>query len=109
MITVCFQFLTIVMSGIFGIILGYKTNNYKTLKSIIYGIIIYILLSLLSLGILYVTGLINPEFMNIFKSIIINSNTLKNMMFIIVSIYALYNISMYIIGNKLLNEGVNVD
>lgn len=108
-ITIFFQFLTIVMSGIIGIILGYKLNNYKTLKSIIYGIIIYILLSLLSLGILYVTGLINPEFMNIFKSININSNTLKNMMFIIVSIYALYNISIYIIGNKLLNEGVNID
>lgn len=108
-ITIFFQFLTIVMSGILGIILGYKANNYKTLKSIIFGIIIYILLSVLSLGILYVTGLINPEFMNIFKNININSNTLRNMLLIIVSIYALYNILMYIVGNKLLNDGINVD
>ena len=108
-ITMFFKFLTIAMSGILGIILGYKANNYKTLKSIIFGIIIYILLSLISLGILYVTGLINPEFMNIFKNININSNTLRNMLLIIVSIYVLYNILMYIVGNKLLNDGVNVD
>ena len=108
-ITIFFQFLTIAMSGILGIILGYKSNNYKTLKSIIFGIIIYILLSLISLGILYVTGLINPEFMNIFKSININSSTLKNMLLVIVGIYVIYNILIYVIGNKLLNDGVNVD
>lgn len=108
-ITIFFQFLTIVMSGILGIIIGHKSNNHKILKSIVLGMTIYIFLSLLLLGLLYIIGLINPEFMSIFIHININSNTLKNMMLIIVGIYVIYNSLIYIVSNKLLNNGINVD
>jgi hypothetical protein len=108
-ITVFFEFLFMIMSGILGIIIGHKSNNLKIVKSIIVGFVIYIMLSLFSLGILYVMGLLNPEIMTIFNNINVSSNVIKSMMLIAICIYIIYNLIIYCIGNKLLNKGVNIE
>lgn len=54
-------------------------------------------------------GFVNQDIMNIFNSTIISSNALKNMMYIGILIYGVYNIGIYFIGNMLLNKGVDVD
>jgi hypothetical protein len=109
LITIFFEFLSMIMSGILGIILGHKSNNSKIAKSVIIGFTIYIILSLLSLGILYVTGLFNSNVMSVFNNINVSSTTIKSMMIIAICIYLMYNLIIYFISNRLLNQGVNID
>lgn len=109
LITIFFEFLFMMTSGILGIIIGHRSNNLKIVKSIGVGYMVYITLSLLSLGALYVAGLLKPEVMVIFKNMEVSSNALKSMMLVGILVYALYNLIIYFIGNRLLNKGVNVD
>lgn len=108
-LTLFSQFLVIMLSGVLGIILGHKSNNLKIVKSIIYGFIIYIVLSFLTLGIVYVCSLIYTDLSLLFESITINSSVLKSTMLIVIFIYTIYNLAIYYVSNKLLNKGVNVD
>lgn len=55
--TIFFELLFIMLTGTLGIIIGHKSNNLKIVKSVLYGFIIYTLLSILSVGILYIFGL----------------------------------------------------
>lgn len=107
--TIFFELLFIVLCGMLGIIIGHSSNNLKIVKSIIYGFIIYSFLSILSVGILYVCGLLNSDLMNIFNTTLVNSNALKLMMIIAIIMYAIYNVLIYLISNILLNKGVNID
>ena len=104
-----YETLFIIMSGIIGIIIGHRSNNFKIVKSIVYGLIIYITFSALSLSILYISGLIDPSIMSLFNNIKISSSSMKKMLIIGILEYFIYIILMYILGNKLLNKGVNVD
>lgn len=108
-ITVFFEFLFMNMSGITGIIIGHSSNNLKIVKSIIIGFLIYILLSVGSLGALYVAGLLNPDIMSVFNNVEVSSRAIKSMMIIGIFVYGIYNLIMYFVGNKILNKGVNVD
>lgn len=108
-ITIFYEFLFMIMSGILGIIIGHRSNNLKIVKSIVIGFVIYTSLSLLSLLVLYCAGLINSDLMAIFESVNVSSSAMKSMMLIAIVVYAIYNIGIYLVGNKLLNKGVNVD
>ncbi len=108
-ITVFFEVLFMMMCGILGIIIGNKANNKKIIKSIVIGFAIYMIFSSISLGVLFVVGLFNADIMSLFNNIEVNSGALKNMMLVAISVYAIYNLVIYFIGNKLLNKGVNVD
>lgn len=108
-ITIFFEFLFMIMSGILGIIIGHRSNNLKTVKSIVIGFAIYMILSSMSLGALLVAGLLNSDIMSLFNNIEVSSNALKSMMLVGISVYAIYNLGIYFIGNKLLNKGVDVD
>ena len=67
------------------------------------------MLSAISVAILYIAGLLNPDIMLVFSSMDISSNVLKDMMIVGIIVYAVYNVIIYFAGNKLLNKGVNVD
>ena len=108
-ITIFFEFLFMMMCGILGIIIGHKSNNLKIVKSILIGFVIYMILSSMSLGALFVAGLLNSDIMSLFNNIEVSSNALKSMMLVGILVYALYNLGIYFIGNKLLDKGVNVD
>ena len=108
-ITIFFEFLFMMMSGILGIIIGHRSNNLKIVKSIVIGFAIYIILSVISLGALFVAGFINSDIMSLFNNIEVSSNALKSMMLVGILVYAIYNLGIYFIGNKLLNKGVDVD
>ena len=97
------------MSGILGIIIGHKSNNLKIVKSIVIGFVIYMILSSISVGTLFVAGLLNSDIMSLFNNIEVSSNALKSMMLVGILVYAIYNLGIYFIGNKLLNKGVDVD
>ena len=108
-ITIFFEFLFMMMSGTLGIIIGHKSNNLKIVKSIVIGLVIYMILSSISIGILFVAGLLNSDIMSLFNNVEVSSNTLKIMMLVGILVYALYNLGIYFIGKKLLNKGVDVD
>lgn len=108
-ITIFFEVLFMMMSGILGIIIGHKSNNLKIIKSIIIGFAIYMMLSSISIAILYIGGLLNTDIMSLFNNVNVSSNALKSMMLIGIIVYVIYNVIIYFIGNKLLNKGVNVD
>ena len=108
-ITLFFECLFMMMSGILGLIIGHRSNNSKIIKSIIIGFAIYSLLSAISLGILFMAGVINPEIMSLFNNVNVNSEGLKGMMLVGILVYAIYNVGIYYSGNKFLNKGVNID
>ena len=108
-ITIFFEFLFMMMSGILGIIIGHRSNNLKIVKSIIIGFAIYMILSSISVGTLFVAGLLNSDIMSLFNNLEVSSNALKSMMLVGILVYAIYNLGIYFIGNKLLNKGVDVD
>lgn len=108
-ITIFFEFLFMMMSGILGIIIGHKSNNLKMVKSIIIGFAIYMLLSSMSLGALFVVGLLNSDIMSLFNNMEVSSRALKSMMLVGILVYAIYNLGIYFVGNKLFNKGVDVD
>lgn len=108
-ITIFFGFLFMLMSGILGIIIGHRANNLKIVKSIVIGFAIYMILSSMSLVVLFIAGLLNSDIMSLFNNIEVGSNALKSMMLVGISVYAIYNLGIYFTGNKLLNKGVDVD
>lgn len=108
-ITIFFEFLFMMMSGILGIIIGHSSNNLKIVKSILTGFAIYTILSSMLLGVLFVAGLLNSDIMSLFNNVVVSSNALKSMMLVGILVYAVYDLVIYFVGNKLLNKGVNVD
>ncbi len=108
-ITIFFEFLFMMMCGILGIIIGHKSNNLKIVKSILIGFVIYMILSSMSIGVLFIAGLLNSDIMSLFNNIEVSSKALKSMMLVGTLVYGIYNLGIYFIGNKLLNKGVNVD
>lgn len=103
------EILFIILSGITAIILGYKQNNNKLLKSVLFGLIIYFIMQTLILVIIFVIGLFNKEIMDLFKTNNITPNLLKQMLSLSTIIYIIYNIILYIIGNNTFKKGVNID
>ena len=108
-VTVFFEFLFMVMAGILGILIGFKSNNLKVLKSIIFGFTLYTIPSLITVGVIGIMGLFNQNIMSVFTSVTIDTEVLKLIMYGVIAMYIIYDIIYYIIGNKLLNKGVNVD
>lgn len=109
LITIFFEFLFMVMSGMLGIVIGHKSNNLKIVKSVIISFGIYIILSSFSLGALYIAGLLNSDIMSLFNNVEVSANALKSMMLVGILVYAIYNLIIYFVSSKVLNKGVNVD
>ena len=103
------EMLFLILTGITAIILGYKQNNNKLLKSVLFGLIIYFIMQTLILVIIFIIGLFNKEIMNLFKTNNITPNLLKQMLSLSTIIYIIYNIILYIIGKNTFKKGVNID
>ena len=99
-----------IFAGYIGILLGHKSNDKRMIKSIIYGFITYMVTQTTTLILMFICGLFNQDIMNLFTtSNIINIDILKYIMYGAVVIYIIYIIIYYIIGNKLLKKGIDVD
>lgn len=106
---VFFEFLFVQMVGFLGIIIGHKSNNSKVIKSIISGFIIYMIFNSILILIYIIAGFISPDVMAIFKNLTVSSTVMKNLLLIGTIVYIIFNAIIYLIGNKLFNDGVNVD
>lgn len=104
------QIILIVLIGYTGIILGHKSNKNKMAKTIIIGFALYMFTQSITLGLILVSGLVNPDIMNLISTTdIIDIDTIKSLMYTGSGIYAVYIIFYYVFGKKQLEKGVNVE
>ena len=109
-VLIALELIYTMLAGFIGIILGHKSNNKKMMKSILYGFITYMSTQVLTIVLLFIIGLFNPDIMNLFNTTeMINIDIIKTIMYIGIVIYSVYIIAYYIIGKKLFEKGVNVD
>ena len=99
-----------IFAGYIGILLGHKSNDKRMIKSIIYGFITYMATQTITLILMFICGLFNKDIMNLFMTNnIVNIDILKYIMYGAILIYIIYIIIYYVIGNKLLKNGIDVD
>ena len=100
----------VLLIGYVGIIIGHKYNENRMGKSIIIGFALYFLFQSLTLGLITIYGLFNPDVMNLINTTdIVNIEAIKNVMYVGIGIYVIYALILYFIGQKLLKQGVNVE
>ena len=103
------EMLFIIIAGYISIILGYRQNNNKLIKSILFGLIIYFVLQAFIILIVFIIGLFNKDIMALFTSNKMTTDLLKQILIFSNVIYFIYNVILYIVGNQLFKKGVNID
>ena len=103
------EMLFIMIAGYISIILGYRQNNNKLIKSILFGLIIYFVLQAFIILIVFIIGLFNKDIMALFTSNKMTTDLLKQILIFSNVIYLIYNVILYIVGNQLFKKGVNID
>lgn len=99
-----------VLVGYVGIIIGHKSNQNKMIKTIVLGLVMYMLTQIVTLGLIYVLGLFNSDVMNLINTNdMVSIDTIKFIMYSVISMYVIYIIFYYFLGKKQLEKGVNVD
>lgn len=104
------EILYIVLIGYVGIILGYKSNKNKMLKTLVISFSLYMVMQTITLIVIFILGLFNQNIMNLINTVnTVNIDTIKSVMYIAIFIYIVYIIFLYILGKKQLEKGVNVE
>ncbi len=99
-----------ILIGYIGIILGYKSNKNKILRTLVIGFGLYIVTQIITLSIVFIFGLFNSNIMNLINTTdIINIDTIKLLMLAGIGIYIIYIVFYYFLGNESLKKGVNVE
>ncbi len=95
------------LAGVFGIVVGYRSNNNKLLKSIIVGIASYMFFSTITLVV--VGSLSKFAKFDIVAEGFPTLSTLRVMMISSVVVYIFWDLLYYFVSKYLLNKGVNVE
>lgn len=104
------EVLFVTLIGYASIIIGNRFNTAKMLKSVIWGIALYLITQATTLLIIFILGVFNSEVMNLINTTnIVNIDAIKSVMFLGIGIYGVYILIYYIIGKILFEKGVNVD
>lgn len=96
-------------SGIFGIVVGYKANNRKALRSVLIGLMMYAFLSSFNLIILLIATKFNPALDALYKTDSLTPEVYKTLIYFSLITYGAYNLGYYFINKNILKKGVNVD
>ena len=103
------ELIIVTLNGYTGIILGFKSNRDKMLKTLIYGFVSYLVTMVITLLIVYISSLINSNVMTLIKDNIGNVGTIKTLLSIIAIMYTCFIFIFYFFGENKLEEGVNID
>ena len=104
------EIILIVLIGYVGIILGHKSNKNKMLRTLVIAFVIYMIMQVITLGLIALYGVFNPEVMNLINTTdIIDVDAIKTVMYVGSGIYIAYIIFLYVLGKIQLEKGVNVD
>jgi len=99
------------LAGYLGIIIANKSNKLKTIKSVVFGFLAYMIPQIFTVVILFVVGLFNPDIMNLFNTTTtaFDVETIKGILYGGIVIYICYIVICYFVSTKLFEKGVNVD
>ena len=104
------EIMFMVLIGYVGIILGHKSNERKMIKTLVISFGLYMAFQVLTLVMMYVLGIFNPEVMNLINTTdAIDVETIKAIMYAAIGVYGAYSILLWAIGKKQLEKGVNVE
>ena len=111
MATIIFtELVFIVLLGYVGIIIGHRANKHKILYSVVTGYVGYMITQIVSLLVVFLFGILNPQVMNLIDTTqMLDVDIIKYMLIGATGLYIIYNIIFYIIGKKQLEKGVNVE
>lgn len=110
LLLVYLEVLFMTFSGIAGMVLAHRSNNNRALKAVIYGLIIYAVLSWLVFVILYIISQFNPELKELYTvGVLPGSEAFKILILCATVIYVIYDLTLYLFCKRMLNKGVNVD
>lgn len=106
-VLVLLEFLSMLFSGVFGIIVGHRANNHKVVKSIACGLLSYWMLSMICLVMLKVISSIYN--IDIIQTEIPTLHVFKTVLLISLLIYLVCDILLYLCGKIIFKKGVNID
>ena len=96
-------------SGIFGIVVGSRANNYRALRSVLIGLMMYAFLSAFNIILLLIATKFNPALDAVYRTDTPSPEVFKVLIYFGLIVYAIYNLGYYLINKKILGKGVNVD
>ena len=104
------EIIFIVLIGYTGIVIGYKSNKNKMVRTITIAFALYMITQVVTLAVIFVYGIFNPNVMNLINTTdIINIDAIKSVMYVGIVTYIGYILLYYVLAKKLLEKGVNVD
>ena len=104
------EIMFIVLIGYVGIILGYKANQNKMARTLIISFGLYLLTQVITIVIIFVFGLFNSNIMNLLNTTeIVDIKAIKSLMYMSIATYIIYILFYYVLGEKQIKKGVNVD
>lgn len=111
-VTAVLEVLYIVVVGMFGIVLGHRSNNNRVVNSVAIGMGLYFALQTVLLGVVYAVGFFDDGVKAMFSSSPANSISFDSYRTLIIAADAAYlvlDLGLYFFGKKLFEKGVNVD
>lgn len=108
-LTIILEVVLMMQSGIFGIVVGYKANNHKTLRAIFIGLMMYAFFSAFSIILLLIATKFNPALDAVYRTDIPSPEVSKILIYFGLITYGVYNLGYYLINKSILKKGVNVD
>ncbi len=100
----------LVQIGFTGIILGHKRQTNKTLLSIVFGFLAYMLSQAFIVLALLLVSAFYPDLMNLFiTNTAIHINAIKKIVVLSIFLYTALLFAVYFLNDKLFKQGVNVD
>lgn len=105
------EFLFIILCGFFGIIYGHSFDNGKLAKSFMVGFITYGIVNTVSLVVMMSSSLFSKDIFNIMfnQAETLKVNTFIVLILISLSLYVIYSIILFVLSNKKLSKGVNIE
>ena len=103
------ELLAMMLCGIFGLILGHKSNNGKMIKSVLVGIITYMIIQMITLMIMYFISLYNPLIAELYGVGLSSHKALKLLVNITLILYFIYDLSLYIMSRIMFIKGIDVE
>lgn len=103
------EFLNLTMIAFVSITLAYKKNDKRVFRAFIYGFILFIATTSVSVILVFIAGLWNADIMKIFTSNQIDASIFGLILILAIILYLVYIIGFTFLGSHALSKGVNVD
>lgn len=109
-LTILCQVIYIIQSGLTGIVLGHRHNYSRLVYSVVYGIALYLVSSFVIMALAFLWAQFDPAVHAlIFDGAVQTPTVINRLLLGIIAAYVVLIATTYIINDRLLARGVNVD